>query len=373
VLYDYFVAALDSTLHQSALSDPAFGQLASHDNGIIIVDATMDGGGGPFQPTDQQVDEYYDTILNGYNVNGHWDTIDSNSVGRTLVDAHLAPYSTVLLHCDRLSNRLDQDTTVLRRYLENGGRLIISGWNLSYTFAYNRNDFVRFAPGSFFRELLKVDSLGVSPNSTYDFISAPSLLPSLYPDLIVDSIKVSMFDHLLFRMEAFLGPLVDEPLTQPLNCYESTLGDQSPLNGEPVALRYLGDFRLVFFDVPLYFMTQESATPALHQALFDIGEMPVAIDHDNPPNRPVEYGLLGNYPNPFNSSTIIEYRLPTMSDVSIDIYDILGRKITTLINTTQPAGDHSVLWSADGFPSGIYFCKIRYGQITQTTRMLLLR
>lgn len=80
-----------------------------------------------------------------------------------------------------------------------------------------------------------------------------------------------------------------------------------------------------------------------------------------------------NYPNPFNDQTTIEYSLPKAFGVSIDIYNILGRKITTLINKVQPAGCHKITWTANGVSSGVYFYKIQAGEFTETKRMLLLK
>jgi hypothetical protein len=83
--------------------------------------------------------------------------------------------------------------------------------------------------------------------------------------------------------------------------------------------------------------------------------------------------LAANYPNPFNSSTIIRFGLADRGQVSIDIYDLLGRNVETLVNGIMPAGEHEVTWSADRNPSGIYFYSIKASGITQTRRMLLLK
>ena len=279
ILYAYYVTAIDADQNESDFSNSVFGQLTTHDGGIIIVDGTLDGSGGPLQPTDDEVDDYYDTIFSGYNIGGYWDIVDSSSAGLRFSDAHLAPFSVAVMHCDRLNVPLQQDTTALRKYLDNGGRLFLSGWNLSYSLAGVTSEFVVFPPGSFFREYLKVDSLGVSHSSNHDFISAPSLMPSIYPDLLIDSAKVPIFDHRLLKMEAFLGPLVDEPLTEALYVYNSFMGEEFRLHGEPVGLRHLDDdLRLVVFDVPLYFIQQEPATVAARQALIDLGEIPVGIE-----------------------------------------------------------------------------------------------
>ncbi len=374
VLYTYYITAIDVDQNESGFSDPVLGQLATHDNGIIIIDGTLDGSGGPLQPTDDQVDDYYDMILAGFNIGGQWDVVDSNSAGLRFSDAHLAPFSVAVLHCDRLNAQLQQDTTALRKYLDNGGRLFLSGWNLSYALAGNTSDFTVFPPGSFFREYLKVDSLGVSEVSNQDFVSAPSLMPSIYPDLVIDSAKVPIFDHRLLKMEAFLAPLVDEPLTEPLYIYESSMGDEFRLHGEPVALRYLdADLQLVVFDVPLFFILQEPATAAARQALTDLGEIPLGIVDNNPSQVPGRFELSAGYPNPFNSSTVLCYSLPQSSEITISIYNLLGQKLSTIYKGIQQPGDHTVTWNATDFPSGIYFARLETKDASESIKLLLLK
>lgn len=71
-----------------------------------------------------------------------------------------------------------------------------------------------------------------------------------------------------------------------------------------------------------------------------------------------EYSLEQNYPNPFNPSTIIKYNLPEDSDVTIKIYDSLGKEIDTIISTSQQKGFYQKTWSAEKFSSGVYFVKM---------------
>jgi hypothetical protein len=80
-----------------------------------------------------------------------------------------------------------------------------------------------------------------------------------------------------------------------------------------------------------------------------------------------------SYPNPFNAATSISYNLPAASDVSLDIYDILGRKVGTLASGHQEAGPHHVVWNAGDTPSGVYFYRLKAGERTETNRMLLLK
>jgi len=87
-----------------------------------------------------------------------------------------------------------------------------------------------------------------------------------------------------------------------------------------------------------------------------------------------EFNLSQNYPNPFNPSTFINYDLPIKSDVKLIIYDVLGRKVKTLVNKNQQVGNHKVTFNASGLASGVYYYKLQAGkEYTKSRKMLLLR
>ncbi|TVQ00334.1 MAG: T9SS C-terminal target domain-containing protein [Balneolaceae bacterium] len=88
-----------------------------------------------------------------------------------------------------------------------------------------------------------------------------------------------------------------------------------------------------------------------------------------PPNHKV----FQNYPNPFNSVTIIGYELNEAAEVRIDIYDMLGRRIETLLNEFRQAGGHYVRWEASGRASGIYICRLQIGNQVITQTMTLVK
>ena len=85
------------------------------------------------------------------------------------------------------------------------------------------------------------------------------------------------------------------------------------------------------------------------------------------------FNLKQNYPNPFNPNTIIEFNIPRTSMVSVEIFDILGRKITTLINEEKVAGIYSVLFNSYNLSSGIYFYSLKTQEFQQTKKMILVR
>jgi hypothetical protein len=374
-LYTYYVSAFDEDEMESPYSQPVLGQKATHDSGIIVIDGTIDGSGNPYQPTDLEVDEYYSQILQQYNIGGHWDVVDSNSVDVRFEDAHLAPFSTVFLHSDRPGSQLYPDTTALRKYLENGGNLFLCGWNLSLALAQVIDEFADFPEGSFFQEILKVDSIGVSPTQDRDFIYAPSSMPEFYPDLVIDTSKAPLFDHRLFKMEAFLGDLIDMPITEPIHNYESSIADSSLLHGKPVGLRYIGDdYRMVLIDVPLFFMKrQESAMPAISRAMENLGEVQSGVEDAVEPPVSTKVTLHENYPNPFNATTTISFSLPEDDYISLEIYNLLGQKVESLVEGKLTAGIHVVGWDAAGRPSGIYFARLSWSHGTMNIRLTLLK
>ncbi len=98
----------------------------------------------------------------------------------------------------------------------------------------------------------------------------------------------------------------------------------------------------------------------------------VGIDYEEIP-MPDEFFVSQNYPNPFNAITVIRYNLPEPSNVAVEIFDILGRRVETLIQTEQPAGHHQVTWDAKGLTSGMYFCRIQAGDYAETKKMVLLK
>ncbi len=98
-----------------------------------------------------------------------------------------------------------------------------------------------------------------------------------------------------------------------------------------------------------------------------------AKDGSSNTSIPSEYQLLQNYPNPFNPSTRINYSLPERFYVKINIYDILGNKIFTLVNEEKSAGNYSVYFNASRLSSGVYFYRLDAGSFSETRKMILIR
>ena len=93
---------------------------------------------------------------------------------------------------------------------------------------------------------------------------------------------------------------------------------------------------------------------------------------------PTVFALSQNYPNPFNPSTQIQYALPEETRVVISIYDLMGRKVRTLVNDVQNAGYRSVMWNATNdmgrlVSAGVYIYSIQAGDFVQNRKMVLMK
>ncbi|MDD8017019.1 MAG: T9SS type A sorting domain-containing protein [Bacteroidota bacterium] len=88
---------------------------------------------------------------------------------------------------------------------------------------------------------------------------------------------------------------------------------------------------------------------------------------------PGNLSLSQNYPNPFNPSTMIKYQLPMTGYVTLKVYDMLGREVATLVNTTVTAGEHSVAFNATALNSGVYFYTLTAGNVTTSKKMVFMK
>lgn len=88
---------------------------------------------------------------------------------------------------------------------------------------------------------------------------------------------------------------------------------------------------------------------------------------------PEVFSLSQNYPNPFNPSTSIRFQLPIASEVTLKVYDVLGREVSTLVSGATPAGSHTVRWDASGLASGVYLYRLQAGTFVETKNLLLVK
>jgi hypothetical protein len=103
-----------------------------------------------------------------------------------------------------------------------------------------------------------------------------------------------------------------------------------------------------------------------------VGGNPVGVAIEEK-ELPQHFKLSQNYPNPFNLVTAIYFSLPLPADVTLTVFDALGRQVRELASGTKPAGTHEVSFDAGGLPSGTYLYRFEAGDFVVTKRMVVVR
>jgi hypothetical protein len=100
---------------------------------------------------------------------------------------------------------------------------------------------------------------------------------------------------------------------------------------------------------------------------------PTFVEEIKGGDLPVGFALEQNYPNPFNPSTMIEVKIASAGHVSLNVFDLLGHEVGTLMNQILQPGVYKVTWEATGLPSGTYIYRLRANGLVQNKSMILLK
>ncbi|MCP4581569.1 MAG: T9SS type A sorting domain-containing protein [candidate division Zixibacteria bacterium] len=111
--------------------------------------------------------------------------------------------------------------------------------------------------------------------------------------------------------------------------------------------------------------------PSMTATIVVIG--PTSVDDDIKDLLPVNLALEQNYPNPFNASTTIKFSVSEATDIKLDIYDVTGRYIETLHEGSINSGEHTIVWDASDYTTGVYFYRLRTSGKSETRSMVYLR
>lgn len=105
-------------------------------------------------------------------------------------------------------------------------------------------------------------------------------------------------------------------------------------------------------------------------SFFGSTTLPLSLDFNSSPNH---FNILKAHPNPFNPKTLIQFETNIKQKNLLEIYDLNGYLIETMINKVQPAGIHKINWIADNYPSGIYFIKLTTKSFSETKKIMLIK
>ncbi|GAB4327755.1 MAG: hypothetical protein Kow0037_01570 [Calditrichia bacterium] len=309
--------------------------LTIKNRGLFLIVQDDDNGGG--LPA-------YTTALNNLGL--------SYDVAAPDIDVNeMLQYQNVIWFCgEDYSNTLTPtDTVKLKAYLDQGGRLFISGVDIGYD--------INGEP--FYSNYLKADYIGDGPSST------TTLVQGISNDPISGS-----FSSGLQINDNYVDQIV------PLNGASTVFTYQSSASTYNCGLRYLGDYQLVY--LTFAFENIPSASDR-EQLMFNIANWFGLITEIKTDGQVVNrFELSQNYPNPFNPSTTFRFTIPERSKVELAVFDVLGRRVATVFNKTLEAGHYQQVWEARSdigkpLPSGVYLYRLKAGEFTAVKKLILLK
>lgn len=366
--YHYFVTAIDNDQNESAGTDTIKSRIISLDQGILLVDETVDGNGTLLNPTDQQVDDHYNLLLSNFRKDD-FDILAEGAVTLALLGA----YSTVIWQGNDLTDfsSVISAHPVIKDYLDYGGKFLYDGYRPGLALQNNMQANAKYQSGMFIYDYFKIDSSSNVINSR--FVGALPINQTLNP-VFIDSSKTNpAFNFHLASIEAIF-PNNEGNSIYLFETHFDTTTNQGRLRGRPVGVEYLGtDYKTVVLSFPLYYMNLDQAKALIEDILISKFDEVTGTGEDENVSPPREFALNQNYPNPFNPTTVISYQLPAAGKVTLKVYDILGNEIAALVNQEQPAGMYEVKFDASGLSSGVYFYRLSTGSFTETKKMMLLR
>ena len=264
------------------------------------------------------------------------------------------------------------EQNLVKDYLANGGMLFVSGSEIGWDL-YEKGS---AEDKKFYNDYLRASYISDAPNNqskTYYSVSVvPNTLPFQYTKFNFDngthgSIDVDWPDA--------ISPNKNSELI--FNYQNTNLGagliywDIYQQSTEP----YI--HKLVYLAFPFETVYSEAERIDMWEAFNEFFSYEPSV---NDIEIPTEFNLSQNYPNPFNPTTTIRYSVPSSSEyhsvpqqVSLKVFDILGREVATLVNEEKPAGSYEVKFDGSSLTSGVYFYQLKTTRFHQTRKMILMR
>ena len=368
IYYYYTVKSVDSMQNESINNVAIRSRSVSLDQGIVLVDESEDGDGSLLNPTDEETDDFYNSILIRFE-RENFDVIEENGISL----ADLGAFSTVIWHGDdyadlRVPLNARDD---IQQYLEFGGNLIYTGYLPSKAFESNVLYPTDYSPDDFIYDYLKIASVDKQFGSRFH-----GAIPVTegYHEVYTDSNKTKeSYNFHLANIEAIEA----SPSGTVIYSYETdfdTNTAQGSMKDDPVGVEYIGDdYKVVTLSFPLYYMQFDQAKTLMENILTEKFSEVVSLKDEKQSITPKEFVLEQNYPNPFNPSTKIKFALSKAEVVKIEIYNTLGQGLETLLNEHMKVGQYEVEFNGSNLSSGIYFYQIEAGDFQDVKKMVLIK
>jgi hypothetical protein len=264
-----------------------------------------------------------------------------------ILQEEMTEYDYMIWFCgdDYSTTLTSTDQQKLSYYLDNGGKLFISGVDIGYEI---HND-------PFYTNYLRANYLADGPSSTTTVVYGSQEDP-ITRDFVSG---LSMNDNYVDQISPAGGS------TQIFN-YD--YNDNNYICG----VKYNGIYQLVYLTFTFENIQDTNYRMTLLNNIWNwFGGNLTDIVSKN--KTVLEFHLSQNYPNPFNPNTTIEFSIPKSEKVNLEVYNVLGQKVITLISKKLKAGIYKTTWNASGFASGVYFYKIKTESFEKTKKLILLR
>jgi hypothetical protein len=156
--------------------------------------------------------------------------------------------------------------------------------------------------------------------------------------------------------------------------WDSLMSDAKHRSWHPTGMKgWNGSSWVTMSGVTLSGNTASFTSPQLYSALAFVGSPVTVTGIVDRQTTPGEFSLYQNYPNPFNPSTTITFAIPQLAVVSLDVYNLLGQRVASLISKSLSAGVYNIAWNAGNLPSGVYFYRLEAGNFVQAKKLVLAR
>lgn len=409
----YYITAVDTSGQESDTSQAIvlFTSATPEKDFLIFLENTGDDRN--FESIDT-VKAYYERILNDYTVEyfilsdsaqGYYCDSEGNCYDvcidkECFIWNSLAPFKYVILEENMLKPIVDRYdfivpfNKILNDYINLGGTIIYFGNFANAIIPYGMDTATfSYSTGSKEFDLFGIDSvltngvglhfnsvIGNGNDTVGGFIGATSLadpFEQLDVNLSYDWWNTQDLHNLFWPystppMTAIMYPRTE---AQSLYSYKSLFSQSSMFDGGICGVRNnVPPGQVYTFSFHPWYLDETQAN-----RLFRIITGDISFSVDDPPNQlPDKFVLHQNFPNPFNPATTIKYSLPRAEKVTIDIFNILGRRISQIIDKKQPAGSHIAQWDGTNYrgenvATGLYFYRITAGENVETRKMLLLK
>ncbi len=247
-----------------------------------------------------------------------------------------------------------REQTVLRKYLERGKALFVTGSEIGYDLSQNGSTLDKEFFSSYLKAAFKADNAGAS----------------------VVKAANGFYSGSLFR----IGQLYVEDYPDEIDSLNGSTVSLRYDNNKTAGVQYVGLFGSSTSPGKMIYLSFALETAGNDTALNDVVKYAVDYFVQKPLSVaavrgivPSEMLLEQNYPNPFNPSTTINYQLPMNGHVSLKIYDALGREVATLVNEVKNAGTYTARFNGTKLSSGIYLARLTSDNETQIRKLVLMK